>query len=137
MDVTTIIIGIAAFLIGGLISYFLSKKSVDKQNQILIDEAKRKANDLVNDAKKEGEAIKKEKIFQAREKFLELKSAHEESINQREKKLSETESRIKEREDKIKAEFSDLQRQRDQLKSESANLQSRQDKLNLRQKEVD
>ncbi len=84
MDVTIIIIaGIAGFLIGGAISYFLAKKSVDKQNQIMIDDAKRKSKELINDATKEGEAIKKEKIFQAKEKFLELKAAHEDTINQR------------------------------------------------------
>lgn len=137
MDTATIIVGILALIIGAVVSYFLAKKSVDKENQILIDNAKRKAEEIVNDAEKEGEAIKKEKIFQAKEKFLELKSAHEESINQRERKFAESESRLKEREDKLKMDLSDLQRQRDLLKNESSNLQSRQDKLNLKQKEVD
>lgn len=137
MDTTTIIVGILALMIGAVVSYFLAKKSVDKENQILIDNAKRKAEEIVNDAEKEGEAIKKEKIFQAKEKFLELKSAHEETINQRERKFAESESRLKEREDKLKMDLSDLQRQRDLLKNESSNLQSRQDKLNLKQKEVD
>ncbi|NLN31966.1 MAG: ribonuclease Y [Flavobacteriaceae bacterium] len=137
MDTATIIVGILALIIGAVVSYFLAKKSVDKENQILIDNAKRKAEEIVNDAEKEGEAIKKEKIFQAKEKFLELKSAHEEAINQRERKFAESESRLKEREDKLKMDLSDLQRQRDLLKNESSNLQSRQDKLNLKQKEVD
>ncbi len=133
----SIIIGIAAFLIGAVISYFLAKKSVDKENQILIDDARRKAAEFVSDAEREGEAIKKEKIFQAKEKFLEMKSAHEETINQREKKMTEMESRLREREDKIKSEFSEIQKQKDLIKNEQSNLQSRQDKLNLRQKEVD
>lgn len=133
----SIIIGIAAFLIGAVISYFLAKKSVDKENQILIDDARRKAAEFVSDAEREGEAIKKEKIFQAKEKFLEMKSAHEETINQREKKMTEVESRLREREDKIKSEFSEIQKQKDLIKNEQSNLQSRQDKLNLRQKEVD
>ena len=133
----SIIIGIVAFLIGAVISYFLAKKSVDKENQILIDDARRKAAEFVSDAEREGEAIKKEKIFQAKEKFLEMKSAHEETINQREKKMTEVESRLREREDKIKSEFSEIQKQKDLIKNEQSNLQSRQDKLNLRQKEVD
>src|SRR5690606_20778026 len=138
MDTTmTIIVGIAGLVIGAVVSYFLAKKSVDKENQILVDDAKRKAKEIVSDAEKEGEAIKKEKIFQAKEKFLELKSAHEEAINQRERKFAESESKSKEREDKLKLDLSELQRQRDLLKNESSNLQSRQDKLNLRQKEVD
>lgn len=134
---TSIIFGLAGILIGAAVGYFLAKQSVDKQNQILIDDAQRRAKEIVSDSEREGEAIKKEKIFQAKEKFLELKSAHEETINQREKKTAEMESRLKEREEKIKTEFSEIQRQKDLLKNEQNNLQSRQDKLNLRQKEVD
>lgn len=100
-------------MIGAAVGYFLAKKSVDKQNQILIDDAQRRAKEIVSDSEREGEAIKKEKIFQAKEKFLELKSAHEETINQREKKTAEMESRVKEREEKIKTEFSEIQRQKD------------------------
>lgn len=132
-----IIIGVVALLIGAAIGYFLSKKSVDQQNQILIDTANSKAKEIVSEAEREGETIKKEKIFQAKEKFLELKAAHEDSVNQRERKIADAELRVKEREDRIKLDLSDLQRQKDLLKNETANLQSRQDKLNLKQKEVD
>src|SRR5690606_11288739 len=137
MEIISIIIGVVALLAGAAIGYFLSKKSVDQQNQILIDTANTKAKEIVSEAEREGEAVKKEKIFQAKEKFLELKAAHEESVNQRERKIADAELKVKEREDKLKLDLSELQRQRDQLKSESSNLQSRQDKLNLRQKEVD
>lgn len=137
MEIISIIIGVVALLAGVAIGYFLSKKSVDQQNQILIDTANTKAKEIVSEAEREGEAIKKEKIFQAKEKFLELKAAHEESVNQRERKIADAELKVKEREDKLKLDFSELQRQRDQLRNESSNLQSRQDKLNLRQKEVD
>ncbi|MFA7448848.1 MAG: ribonuclease Y [Weeksellaceae bacterium] len=137
MDTMSIITGIAGLVIGAIVSYFLAKKSVDKENQILVDDARRRAEELINDATREGEAIKKEKIFQAKEKFLELKSAHEDTINQREKKTSEAELRLKEREDRIKSDQSELQKGRDLLKNETAALQSRQEKLNLKQKEVD
>lgn len=137
MDIISIIIGIVALLIGAAIGYFLSKKSVDQQNQILVDTANSKAKEIVSEAEREGETIKKEKIFQAKEKFLELKAAHEESVNQRERKIADSELKVKEREDRNKLDFSELQRQRDQLKNETNNLQSRQDKLNLKQKEVD
>lgn len=137
METVSIITGIVGLLVGATISYFLAKRSVDKENQILVDDAKRKAEEIVNDAIKEGDAVKKEKIFQAKEKFLELKSAHEETINQRERKLSESESKFKEREDKLRSDLSDLQRQRDLLKNESNSIQARQEKLNLKQKEVD
>ncbi|SMC50692.1 ribonuclease Y [Moheibacter sediminis] len=137
MDIISIIIGIVALLIGAAIGYFLSKKSVDQQNQILVDTANSKAKEIISEAEREGETIKKEKIFQAKEKFLELKAAHEESVNQRERKIADSELKVKEREDRNKLDFSELQRQKDLLKNETSNLQSRQDKLNLKQKEVD
>lgn len=94
-----VLIGVIALLVGAAIGYFLSKKSVDKENQLLIEQAKQQADALIKEAQKEGENIKKEKIFQAKEKFLELKSKHEESVNQRERKIADQEFRLKERED--------------------------------------
>ncbi|MEG0697245.1 MAG: Rnase Y domain-containing protein, partial [Algoriella sp.] len=134
---TTIIIAIVTLIVGAVVGYFLSKKSVDKQNQDLIDEATRKAQVLINDAEKDGETIKKEKIFQAKEKFLELKSKHEEVVNQRERKVADAELKVKEREDRNKLDFSEIQKQKDQIKSEKGNIQSRTEKLNIKQKEVD
>lgn len=137
MDTLSIIIAFVALIIGAVVGYFLSKKSVDKHNQELIDEATRRANSLINDAEKDGETIKKEKILQAKEKFLELKSKHEEVVNLRERKVSDSELRVKEREDRIKIDLVEVQKQKEGIKSEKGNLQSRTEKLNLRQKEVD
>ncbi len=130
----TIIVAIVTLIVGAAVGYFLSKKSVDKQNQELIDEATRKAQTLINDAEKDGEAIKKEKIFQAKEKFLELKSKHEEVVNQRERKVADAELKVKEREDRNKIDFSEIQKQKDQIKSEKGNIQARTEKLNIKQK---
>ena len=65
-----IIIAITALLIGGGLSYFVFNKM-----------AQNKGNIIINEAKKEAEQIKKEKLLQAKEKFLELKSEHEKIIN--------------------------------------------------------
>ena len=59
MDGLTIVIGIIALLVGAAIGYFLSKKSVDKENQLLIDQAKNQAETIIKGAQKEGEDIKK------------------------------------------------------------------------------
>ncbi len=137
MDVLSIVIGIIALLIGAAVGYFLSKKSVDKENQLLIDQATQKADSILKEAQKEGEDIKKEKIFQAKEKFLELKSKHEESVNQRERKISDQEFKLKEREDRVKSDFSEVQKIKDDIKSEQGNIKARTEKLNIKQKEVD
>ena len=65
-----IIIGIVGLIIGAGIAFvILSKKNSSKANTVLAD------------ARKEAEQIKKEKLLQAKEKFIELKSEHEKLIN--------------------------------------------------------
>ncbi len=63
MEPITIIIGLVALLLGSVITFFVLK------NLDLV-----KSKSLLKDAEKEAERIKKEKILQAKEKFLELKS---------------------------------------------------------------
>jgi ribonuclease Y len=71
---------------------------------------KRKALSIIQEAEKEGENIKKDKIIQAREKFIELKAEHEGVINKREAKLTERFERLKEREAKNSKQFEENKR---------------------------
>ena len=75
MDSTTYIIiaAIVGVLVGFVIAKFLEKGKASKT----ISNAKREASSILKNAKSEGENIKKDKIFQAKEKFLELKAEHE------------------------------------------------------------
>ena len=45
--------------------------------------------DIIRKAELEAENIKKEKIFQAKEKFLQLKSEHEQYVNEKNKRRQE------------------------------------------------
>ena len=53
---------------------------------------------IIKKAEVEAESIKKEKIFQAKEKFLQLKSEHEQFINEKNKHISDIENRLKQKE---------------------------------------
>ena len=68
------ITALSSLILGSIISLFI----LNKINN-------RKANNIIEQAKKDGEEIKKNKIFQSKEKFLELKSEHEKVINKRNK----------------------------------------------------
>lgn len=75
----------------------LAKKNADKT----FKDAKATANNILKEAKINAEGIKQEKIIQSKEKFIELKSAHEKHIQKRESKLIETEKRIREKESRV------------------------------------
>ena len=101
-----IIIAIIAFIIGGVISYFLFNNLVQT-----------KGSTIINEAKKEAEQIKKEKLLQAKEKFLELKSEHEKMINNKNNELSKAENRIKDKENSLSQKLAETNK-KDKLSGE-------------------
>lgn len=97
-----IIIGIVIGLgIGYVIAKFLEKSKASK----ILRNTKKEATNIIKEAKIEAEAIKKDKILQAKEKFIELKSEHEKFIISRDQKMAETEKRIRDKEAQISQEL--------------------------------
>lgn len=95
-----LIIGvIAGFLGGGTLSWFLWDKAL-KSRKLKI----------VREAEAEGEVIKKDKMLQAKEKFLHLKAEHEKQVNERNQKVVALENKMKQRETVLQQQRNDLQR---------------------------
>ncbi|MFC4162584.1 ribonuclease Y [Epilithonimonas zeae] len=118
MDTITIIIGVVALIIGAVAGLFFGKSSLNSKAQYIVEDAKKTAENIIEKANVQAEAVKKEKHLQAKEKFLELKSEHDANINNREKKMQEAEKRTKDKENKLNDELSkagklekDLERQ--------------------------
>jgi ribonuclease Y len=86
MDQNIIFIGAGAALLGLILGLVISKIRENNNASKITRNAKRSAKDIISKAKSEGENIKKDKIFQAKERFLELKSEHEKVILSRDKK---------------------------------------------------
>lgn len=123
MELTTIIIAVAAFVIGGGVG-FLIIQSIQKK----------KASSIIAEAEKEAENIKKDKILQAKEKFLELKAEHEKVINKREQKLNELQNRVKDREAKNNQRFEENKRKDRELQNLRKDIE-RQVEINERKAE--
>ena len=98
---TNIIITLVGILIGFIISKILEKSSISKT----LSNAKSEAQRVIKSSEIEGENLKKDKIFQAKERFLELKSEHEKHILNKEKNLAEVQKRIKDKESQISNEL--------------------------------
>lgn len=137
MDTTYILIGVAALILGVIIGFFISKSSVDKKNKALIQEAEKKSRDIIKDAEREGEKIKQEKEFKAKEKFLEIKSKHESEFNKRERRVQDSEKRSKDLENKLKSELGRIKQKEQSLEDKEKALEAKREKLELKQKEVD
>ena len=78
----------------GLVLGFVITKIINKsKGSSIVKDAERTAKNRVRAAHKEAESIKKDKILQAKERFIELKSEHEKVIQNREKKVVDIEPR--------------------------------------------
>lgn len=52
------VIGIIGFIIGALLSFFLTKKKIDNQGAILLEEAKKKVDEIEKNALKKENRIR-------------------------------------------------------------------------------
>ncbi len=105
------IVTVAAFLVGiGLAYAFFTKALKQKQRKIL------------SEARTEAEVIKKDKILQAKEKFLQLKAEHEKFINERNNKLAAAEQRFKQKETALNQKYEETQRKEKELELIRTNI---------------
>ena len=120
MDTTTIqiIVGVIGLIIGFVTAKFLEKGKASKT----IGNAKKEASLLLKNAQTEGENIKKDKIFQAKERFLELKAEHEKVIINKEKKISESEKRTRDKESQVSSELAKNKKLNEQLENKIKDL---------------
>lgn len=138
MDTITIIIGVVALLIGAVAGLFFGKSSINSKAKYMIEDAKKSAENIIEKANVQAEAVKKEKQLQAKERFLELKSQHDADIKSREKKMQESEKRIKDKESKLNDELSkagklekDLEKQINDYNKKLEILQKKQHDLDV------
>lgn len=109
MEVTliTTIAAVAALIIG----IVLGKVIFAKNTQRRIDEAESQARKITADAQTTAENLKKDKLLEAKEKYLQMKSEHEKDALQRTQKLSDAENRIKQKEQGLNQKNEHLQKQ--------------------------
>src|SRR5690606_26863396 len=133
-DITlTIIIAIIGGIIGFVIAKILEKNKASK----VISNAHKESQKILREAKNEGESIKKDKILQAKEKFLELKAEHEKVIVAKDKKMAEAEKRTRDKESQISNELSKNKKLSNELEVKSKDYDFRLDFLDKKQSEVE
>ncbi|MEM7484902.1 MAG: ribonuclease Y [Bacteroidota bacterium] len=135
MDNTILII--VAAVVGVVIGFAIAKMMEKGKATKTISGAKKEAQDILKEAKKEGESIKKDKIFQAKERFLELKAEHEKVIINKDKKIAEAEKRTRDKESQISNELAKGKKLNDQLQEKIKDVNYKSEIFDKKQSEVD
>ena len=137
MDTNTILIIVAGVVIGLIIGFVIAKSLEKSKASKLISSAKKEANSILKQAKSEGESLKKDKILQAKEKFIELKSEHEKVILSRDKKMAEAEKRTRDKESQISSELAKNKNLNKQTEEKVKDYNHRLEILDKKQQEVE
>jgi ribonuclease Y len=124
--ITEIIIGIVALIAGSVISILIYQAAL-----------KRKSTNIIKEAEAEAEVIKKDKILQAKEKFLQLKSEHEKVINDKNQKILVAENRINQRETLLSTKFEEIQRKNKEIEVIRENLNNQLVLIEKRKEDLD
>lgn len=123
MEVMYLIIGVVA---GGAVAFIL-------QNVVL----KKKREQVIANAEREGEQLKKDKIIQAKEKFLKLKEEHEKSMKDKERKLQSIEDRSRAKEKTLSQKIEEASRKDKALDKKQSDLDSKIQVVELKHKELE
>lgn len=107
----TLVFSLSAFVLGSGVSYIVWQKAL-----------RNKSRKIVSEAESEAEVIKKEKILQAKEKFLQLKAEHEKVINEKNNKIAFSENRLKQRELTLSQKIEEAQRRKNEADAIRDNL---------------
>lgn len=132
----TIVISIASAaglilgLIGGAITY---RRKISKNRQLNEEKAKL----IIRDAEIQGENIKKDRIHEAKEKFLKMKQEFEEEANRRKNQILSNEQKIKQREGQLSKELENIKRKESDLEEDKKGLAVQMEHIKKRKEELD
>ena len=123
--ITLIICSIIAVVVGLGIGYVIRKNIAEGKTRSAEEEAKR----IVNDAIRDGEAQKKELLFNAKEEAITLKESIEKDNRERRNELQKMENRLVQKEENLDRKNQNLERSMEKLEKRNKELDRKHEKL--------
>ncbi|MBK7652111.1 MAG: ribonuclease Y [Flammeovirgaceae bacterium] len=124
---------IPAILIGLLLGNLLYKRRLRKN----MEADGEKARLIIKEAELQAENIKKDRILEAKEKFLKMKQEFEEDTNRKKNQIIANEQKIKQRESQLSKELETLKRKESEVDEEKQSLAIQHDLVKKRKEELD
>ena len=122
----TIVASIACFIVGGILSYVLFKYGL-----------KAKYDNVLKEAETEAEVIKKNKLLEVKEKFLNKKADLEKEVALRNQKIQQAENKLKQREMVLSQRQEEIQRKRAEADAVRENLEAQLGIVDKKKEELD
>ena len=95
------------------------------------------AANILKKATEEAEVIKKNKIVEAKEKFIALKLEHDNSVREQDKRIQQHEQRLQQREQQLNQRQGEIQRSLNEVNQKVQQVEQRSQALEYKQQEVE
>jgi ribonuclease Y len=126
MDTMGIIMALVGLIVGAGAVYV-----------ILNSATKGKAQQIIKDAEKQAEVIRKEKAIAAKEKFQGLKAEHEKEVKAKEKEISQAENRIRSKEQSLDSKTQNVDRREKEIDKIKDKLEQQLDVVSNKKAELE
>ncbi|MDO4779502.1 MAG: ribonuclease Y [Bacteroides sp.] len=121
-----ILTGIVCLILGGVLSYIFYRYVL-----------KSKYQNLMKKAAEEAEVMKKDKLLEVKEKFLNKKADLEREVAMRNQKIQQAENRIKQKEMSLTQKHEELQRKKNEAEAIKANLEEQLSIVDKKKEELE
>ena len=132
----TLITTVAA-VVALIIGILLGKVIFAKNTQQKIADAELQAQKIIAEGHTTAENLKKDRLLEAKEKFLSLKSEHEKETMARNQKLADAENRIKQKEQGVILKAESLQKQMSENEAIKENLNRQMELVAVKRTELE
>lgn len=131
MDIVLyILLGVA---VGVVIGRYMLRKLLKSQEL----SAQNKVKKILKDAENNAEILKKNKLLEAKEKFLQLKADHEQEVNARNNAINQRENSIKQKEQSLNQKLENANKKDQELENLRKNLEKQIETSKAKQEEVE
>jgi ribonuclease Y len=131
--VLSIIVGLVGVAVGIIAGKFIFAVNTRKQ----VEEAEQRAQKIISEAQLQAETTKKEKILEAKERFVQLKSEHDKEVLEKNRKISDIENRLKQKELTINQKENSLDKQLKENDGIKENLNRQIEVVNQKRTELE
>ena len=121
-----IISAFVGLMVGAVVAYILSNSRLNKKVQSRLEEAENQA-----------EAIKRDKLLEVKEKFLNKKAELEKEVQIRDQKLQQNENRLRQKEMQLNQRQGDLQRKHQEADAVRENLEAQMSVIEGKKEELE
>jgi ribonucrease Y len=128
-----IIISLAALIAGIIAGKFIFAKDTKQR----VQDAELQAQKLISDAQISAETLKKEKLLEAKERFVQLKAEHDREVLDRTRKMGEAENRVKQKELSLNQKESALEKQIKENEAIKETLNRQIEVVNIKRTELE